>query len=192
MRNKLNVLFLTAMTILCVNYATACGIAKDTDTKNKSTKEAPVCNKWIHPDKTAYRILGRKLTDILINAKQVRVFPLTPKETITPDDYEVEPHFVRDSLLGTLTREQAVVLKYNLVSNGANYHNDSTYITMSPYYPIIEFECTKKKEVAHIIISPSTFTWAVKYDDRILFKYNYANGTFVKRFCNYFLQEKQQ
>ena len=183
-------LFLLIAQMLWVNCFAACG----SDTKSNATKtkaEQPVCNEWIHPDDVAYRALGRHLTDVLINAKTIKVYSLTPKEQLNPDDYAVEAHFVRDSFLGTLSKEQAIVLAYNLISNGANYQKDTSLIVMSPYYPIIEFEFTKKKEVAHIIVSLSNYTWAVKYDDKIQFKYNYASGTFIKGFCDYFLNQTQ-
>ncbi len=181
-------LILLIAQLLWVNCLAACGpVSKDNTAKPKVEK--PVCNEWIHPDNVAYKALGRHLTDILINAKSVKVYSLVPKEQLNPDDYEVDAHFVRDSLLGTLTKEQALVLDYNLISNGANYTKDSSLIVMSPYYPMIEFEFTKKKEVVHVIVSFSDYTWAVKYDDKIQFKYNYASGTFIKRFCDYFLNK---
>lgn len=171
---------------------TACSSTPaNSNKKSKQTSEKPVCNDWIHPDEVAYKNLGRHLTDILINAKTIKVYSLCPKEKLTPDDYEVDAHFVRDSLLGTLTKEQAVVLAYNLISNGANYHKDSSLIVMSPYYPILEFEYAKKKDVAHVIISLSDFTWTLKYDDKEQFHYNYASGTFIQRFCNYFLKKRK-
>lgn len=174
--------------LLWVNCFAACSPGQKGNAA-KSKAEQPVCNEWIHPDDVAYKALGRHLTDILINAKTIKVYSLVPKEQLNPDDYEVDAHFVRDSLLGTLTKEQAIVLDYNLISNGANYTKDTSLIVMSPYYPVIEFEFTKKKEVAHIIVSLSDYTWAVKYDDKIQFKYNYASGTFIKRFCDYFLNK---
>lgn len=158
----------------------------------KATAEKAVCDDWIHPDSVAYEILGRRLTDVLINAKSVKVYSLTPKETVNSDDYEVEPHFVREKSLGLLTKTQATVLRYMLISNGANYHRDSTLIVMSPYYPVIEFEFVKKKEVAHVILSLSNYTWTVKFDDKVQFKYNYASGTFIRRFCDYFLNGKNK
>ena len=181
--------FLLIAQMLWINCLASCSPGpKGTVTKSKA--EQPVCNDWIHPDDVAYRALGRHLTDVLINAKTIKVYSLAPKEQLNPDDYEVDAHFVRDSLLGTLSKDQAIVLAYNLISNGANYHKDTSLIVMSPYCPVIEFEFTKKKEVAHIIISLSDYSWAVKFDDKIQFKYNYASGTFVKRFCDYFLNKK--
>lgn len=183
-------LVLLIVQMLWVNCLSACSSSPGNNTP-RTKSEQPVCNDWIHPDQVAYRALGRSLTDVLINAKTIKVYSLVPKEQLNPDDYEVDAHFVRDSLLGTLTKEQATVLAYNLISNGANYHKDSTLIVMSPYYPVIEFEFTKKKSVAHVIVSLSNYTWAVKYDDKIQFKYNYASGAFVKRFCDYFLNENK-
>ena len=147
-------LLLLVVQMLWVNCLAACSSAPEPNTQ-RTKAEIPVCNDWIHPDQVAYQALGKRLTDILINAKTIKVYSLTPKEQLTPDDYEVDAHFVRESFLGTLTKEQATVLAYNLISNGANYHKDSTLIVMSPYYPIIEFEFSKKKDVAHVIISLS-------------------------------------
>lgn len=186
---KRRLLFILLAGVLWMNCLAAC---RPTDKKDRKGKaEIAVCNDWIHPDKVAYQELGRKLTDILINAKTVNVYSLALKEKVNADDYVVDSHFVRDSLLCKLTKDQATVLAYNLISNGANYHNDSTLIVMSPYYPIIEFEYIKKKEKAHLIISLSDYSWAIKYDDKILFRYNYASGTFIKRFCEYFLNDKK-
>lgn len=180
-------MFILIVSMLWMNCFAACGPANNKGNKSN----VAVCNDWIHPDKVAYKELGRKLTDILINAKTINVYSLVPKEKINSDDFEVDAHFVRDSLLCKLTKEQATVLAYNLISNGANYHKDSTLIVMSPYCPIIEFEYVKKKEKAHLIISLSDYSWAVKYDDKILFRYNYASGTFIKRFCEYFINNKE-
>lgn len=186
---KSRYIFILIVNMLWMNGFAACSPASKKDTKAK--ENVAVCNDWIHPDKVAYKELGRKLTDILINAKTINVYSLVPKEKINSDDFEVDAHFVRDSLLCKLTKEQATVLAYNLISNGANYHNDSTLIVLSPYYPIIEFEYVKKKEIAHVIISLSNYSWSIKYDDKVLFRYNYAGGTFIKRFCEYFLNEKK-
>lgn len=174
--------------VLCMNSFSACSTSTSIE-KDIMEDQPPVCNSFIHPDSVAYQNLGRRLTDVLINAKSVKVYALIPKEQLNPDDYEVDAHFIRDSQLGTLTNEQATVLKYNLISNGANYHKDTTLIVMSPYYPVLEFEFAKKREVVHLIVSLSDFSWVVKYDDKRLFKYNYANGTFIRRFCEYFLNE---
>lgn len=177
--------------IFLVGCIMSCNAATKKGNVSMQNPEQPVCNEWIHPDSVAYQSLGRRLTDIFVNAKTVKVYSLMPKETTTPDDYVVETPFVREKLIGKLTKDQQTVLCYNLISNGANYHNDSTLIVMSPYYPVIEFEFTKKKEVAHVIISLSDYSWSVKYDDKIQFHYNYASGTFIKRFCNFFLKDNE-
>lgn len=181
--------FILIASMLWMNCFAACN--SSAKKVNKAKVGTVVCNDWIHPDKVAYQELGQKLTDILINAKTINVYTLVPKEKINSDDYEVDANFVRDSLLCKLTKEQATVLAYNLISNGANYHKDSSLIVMSPYYPILEFEYVKKKETAHVIISPSNYSWSIKYDDKILFRYNYASGAFIKRFCEYFINKKK-
>lgn len=179
------ILLALSVLMLCGNCLAAC--SPKTGENNVVVEKKSVCDEWIHPDSVAYNILGRRLTDILMNSKSVKIYSLAFKEVINPDDYEIEPHFVREKFLGFLTKDQKNILRYMLISNGANYHMDTTMIVMSPYYPIIEFEFKKKKETAHVIISLSSYTWAVKYDDKIQFKYNYASGTFIKRFCDYFL-----
>lgn len=169
-----------------VNCFGTCTTVSEEDEK---VKDIPVCAEWLHPDSIAYSKLGRRLSDVLMNAKSVKVYSLVPKENINSDDVEIDSHFVRDSLLGVLTKEQAVILKYALLSCGANYFNDSTLIPMTPYCPVIEFEFTKKKETAHVFISLSDFKWGVKYDGKLQFKYNYADGVYLHRLCNYFLQK---
>lgn len=178
--------------VFMASFLCLCGMAACDFFSERKAKEIPVCNDWIHPDSIAYRILGKRLTDVLINAKTVNVYSLNYKDTVNSDDVEIEPHFVRESLLGTLTRDQATVLKYTLIANGANYHRDSTFIVMSPYCPVIEFEFARKKEIAHVIVSLSNYTWTVKYDGKLQFNYNYASGTFVKRFCDYFFKKEKQ
>lgn len=185
---KKNITLVVATMLLWTVYGVvACG----SSSKGKEKDEKPVCDEWIHPDSTAYENLGRRLTDVLINAKTINAYSLVAKEKVNPDDYEVLPSFVREASLGKLTKDQATVLKYMLVSNGANYYNDSSFIVMSPFYPVIEFEFAKQKETAHIVVSFSDYTWAVKYDDKIQFKYNYASGIFLKRFCGYFLNQNK-
>lgn len=182
---KSNLSKLVFAALLCFITTSACAQPK------ANQKISPVCNDWIHPDSVAYQTLGRTLTDVLINANKVNVYSLFPKENLTPDDFEVDNHFIRKSFLGTLTKDQATVLKYMLISNGANYHKDTSLIIMSPYTPVVEFEFIKKKQSAHVIISLIDYSWKIKYDDKEIFRYNFANGTFIGRFCKYFLNKQQ-
>jgi len=188
---KLKSIMIVMAALVYANCCLAACAPKGKKTETRQSVEKPVCSEWIHPDSIAYSNLGKRLTDVLINASKVRVYSLRPKEKVTADDVEIEPHFVRDTQLATLTKEQAVVLKYSLISCGANYHNDTTSIPLAPYYPIIEFEFTKKKEVAHVFVSLSDFKWGINYDGKTQFKYNYGDGTFVHRFCDYFLSKKK-
>lgn len=189
---KIKSLIFVMYALVYSNCCLAACAPKEKKTETKQNVEKPVCEEWLHPDSVAYSNLGRRLADVLFNAKKVRVFALCPKEKVTADDVEIEPHFVRDTLLATLTKEQAVALKYSLISYGANYFKDTTNIPLVPYCPIIEFEFTKKKEAAHVFVSMSDFKWGVKYDSKTQFKYNYADGTFVHRFCKYFLSKKKK
>ena len=142
---------------------------------------------WMAPDSIALGHLGNRLSNLLLNASKVLVYRLTPREQVNSDDVEIVPHFVRDTLLGTLNKEQMAILKYSLISCGANYFNDSTLIPLAPYYPIIEFEFERKKQVAHVFVSLSDFKWGVNFDGKQQFLFNYADCITLHRICNYFL-----
>lgn len=171
--------------MVCANSSFATITPKEK--KQKNAVEKPLYPEWLKPDSVAYSNLGRHLSNILINATKVRAYSLLPKEKITLDDVEIESHFVRDTLLYELNKDQMIVLKYSLISCGANYHTDSAFIPLLPYCPVIEFEFINKKEVAHVFISLSDFKWGLRYDGKTQFKFNYGDGIFVHRFCDYFL-----
>lgn len=180
--------------VIAIMAWTNCIVACASNAKSEPDgvkEEKAICESWIHPDSVAYDKLGRRLATVLMKAQKVKVYELVPKENINSDDVEIEPHFVRGDLLETLTKEQMVVLKYSLISHGVNYHNDTTFIPLAPYCPVIEFEFTYKKEVAHVFVSMNDFEWGIRYDDKLQFKYNYGDGTFLHRFCNYFLKKRK-
>jgi len=189
---KLKSIMIVMAALVYANCCLAACAPKGKKTETRQSVEKPVCSEWIHPDSIAYSNLGKRLTDVLINANKVRVYSLRPKEKVTADDVEIEPHFVRDTQLATLTKEQAVVLKYSLISCGANYSKDTLLVPMSPYCPEIEFEFTKKKEVAHVFISLVDGKWGVRYDGKTQFKYNYRDGVLLHRFCRFFLKNKKK
>lgn len=183
----------TVIIVMALVYANCCLAACSAKGDGaRQSAEKPICAEWIHPDSVAFSNLGKRLADVLINANKVRVYALRPKEKVTADDVEIEPHFVRDTLLAALTKEQAVVLKYSLISCGANYFNDTTLVPMSPYCPEIEFEFTKKKEVAHVFVSLVDGQWGIRYDGKRQFKFNYRDGILLHRFCRFFLEKKNK
>lgn len=58
-----------------------------------------------------------------------------------------------------------------------------------PYYSNFEFEYKEAVDKDAIVIS--NYSWSIKYDDKILFRYNYVNGAFIKRFCEYFINKEK-
>jgi hypothetical protein len=95
---------------------------------------------------------------------------------------QVEPHWVRDSMLGSLSPQLYGVIQYALISDIENYKDDSIRVK-SPYVPVIEFEFRQKKNIVHIIISMSDFTWTIMYDDKRQIHYNYQNKVLINRLC---------
>ena len=149
-------------------------------------KEKPICDEWLLPDSAAYNKLGKRLATILFAPQKVKCYQLIGKEKVEESDIEIEQNFVRDTLLATLKSEEIAVLQYALLKPAKSYEKDSIMV-MSPYMPILEFEFTKKKEKAHVVVSLSDMTWTVFYDDKKQFNYNYANKELFAQFCNFYL-----
>lgn len=189
MNNKL--LLSIVLTIIGVNSFALC--SPGNSERVQKVSHPLVVSEWLYPDSIALSHLGNRLADVLLNANKVRVFKLIPKENVTSDDYEIEPHFVRESLIGQLSKDQMRILQFSLISCGANYLNDTADIRpLAAYCPIIEFEFTRKKDVAHVFVSLSDFQWGVNYDGKRQFKFNYENGIVLHRMCNYFLNKHQE
>ncbi|MBR1766196.1 MAG: hypothetical protein IJ745_04035 [Bacteroidales bacterium] len=146
--------------------------------------------KTIQPDSAVYAMLGRTMTDVLFHPTSVKCYTLIGKERADSTDYQVEPHWVRDSLLGSLTTELAGVLQFALIANPANYHFDSIRVK-APYMPLLVFEFQKKKNVVHVLLSPLDYTWTIMYDDKRQIHFNYHDRELIERFCALFLQTEK-
>lgn len=133
------------------------------------------------PDSTVYSSLGRSLSDVLFNPTKVSLYKLKGKETVAKTDYEVEPHYVRDALIGRVRREVWTIFQFNVLANTVNYQNDSIPVR-SPYVPEYELEFVRGKKVAHVVLSPSDFTWSVIFDDKKQFNWNYSDKESMNRF----------
>ncbi len=171
--------FIPLSLVLCLCF----GACADCPAK---TEGKAVCAGWLMPDSAACSVLGDRLTGILFAPQKVKCYHLIGKETIDKDDVEIERNFVRDSLLTTLSKEEIAVLQYALIKPAKSYQTDSILVE-SPYGPELEFEFTKKKETAHVVVSLSDMTWAVVYDGKHQFRYNYTDKEFIARFCEYYL-----
>lgn len=170
--------------LICI---VACQAADKPKKKENHSKETPVCAEWKMPEDSIYRQLGRKLTSILMNPSEVKVYSVAWLDTVTP--YQLEPHFAQDSLLCKLSKEETAILQYNLISNPPSYEDNKLKV-MSPYVPVLDFEFKKKKEVAHVVISLSDFSWSVLYDDKKQFTHN-INSESIERFCKYYISKNK-
>ena len=144
----MKVKFLSMLSILCfVSSFVSCNAAN-----KKTTKYS------IQPDSTVYYTLGKTMSDILFSPTKVTCYTIQGKSTVSETDFELEPHYVRDSLIAKLDDEQISILQFNLLTDDANYHQDSLRVR-SPYVPCVEFCFEKKKQQpVHIIVSLSDFS----------------------------------
>ena len=143
--------------------------------------------KGIQPDSTVCAMLGHTVSDVLFNPNKVTCYSLKGKGEIETGDFQVEPHWVRDNLVGRLSPQMVGVLQFALVANGENYKNDTLRIK-APYFPLLEFEFQKKKDIVHVLISTSDHTWTIVYDGERQIHYNYHDCELIERFCNLFVK----
>ena len=151
------------------------------------------CGEWgkkspknlIQPDSVVYSMLGKTMSEVLFDPTSVTCYTLKGKTVVDPSDYQVEPHWVRDSLVGNLSPEMYGVLQFVLIVNSENYKDDTLRIK-APYVPILEFEFKQKKNVVHVLVSTSDQTWTIMYDDKQQIHFNYHDYELIDRFCEMF------
>ena len=143
--------------------------------------------KSVQPDSMVYTILGSTVSDVLFKPNRVTCYAIKGKGEIEPRDFQVESHWVRDSFIGKLSPQTVGVLQFVLLANIENYKNDTLRIK-APYFPILEFEFQKKKDVVHVLISTSDHTWTIMYNDERIIHYNYHDCELIERFCNLFVK----
>ena len=143
--------------------------------------------KSLQPDSTVYAILGQTLSDVLFKPNRVTCYTLKGKSEVELGDFQVEPHWVRDSLVGRLSPQMIGVLQFSLVANSENYKNDSIRIK-APYFPLLEFEFQKKHRIVHVLISTIDHTWSIVYDGERQIHFNYHDCELIERFCNLFVK----
>lgn len=140
----------------------------------------------IQPDSAVYCNLGKTVSDVLFSPKKVTCYTIKGKATVEKGDCELEPHYVRDSLVAKLNDEEIGILQFTLLADEENYGQDSVKVR-SPYVPCIELCFEKKKQVAHVIVSLSNFSWTIMYDDKKLGNWNYSNKRLMERYCKMLL-----
>ena len=171
-RNYLFFVLFSALTISCF-------AAKE----QKMKKESKPAVYAIQPDSNTYTILGKTMTDILFSPSKVTCYAVKGKAQVDKTDFELEPHYVRDSLIAKLTPSQVALFQFLVLSDKSNYSQDSIKVR-SPYVPHIELCFEKKKQQVHVLISQSDFSWTICYDDKKQGNWNYAEKRLVGRFCN--------
>lgn len=142
----------------------------------------------IQPDSAVYATLGKTMSDILFSPSKVFCYTILGKSNVDDRDFEIEPHYVRDSLVAKLNSDQISIFQFELLADEQNYLQDSIKVR-SPYHPCIEFCFEKKKQQVHILISLSNFSWTLFYDDKRQGNWNYADKRFMERYCRMLLGE---
>lgn len=170
-----NYLFFVLFSVLTIS----CFAAKE----QKMKKESKPAVYAIQPDSNTYTILGKTMTDILFSPSKVTCYAVKGKAQVDKTDFELEPHYVRDSLIAKLTPSQVALFQFLVLSDKSNYSQDSIKVR-SPYVPHLELCFEKKKQQIHVLISQSDFSWTICYDDKKQGNWNYAEKRLVRRFCN--------
>ena len=166
-----NYLFFVLFSVLTIS----CFAAKE----QKMKKESKPAVYAIQPDSNTYTILGKTMTDILFSPSKVTCYAVKGKAQVDKTDFELEPHYVRDSLIAKLTPSQVALFQFLVLSDKSNYSQDSIKVR-SPYVPHLELCFEKKKQQVHVLISQSDFS----YDNKKQGNWNYAEKRLVRRFCN--------
>lgn len=170
-----NYLFFVLFSVLTIS----CFAAKE----QKMKKESKPAVYAIQPDSNTYTILGKTMTDILFSPSKVTCYAVKGKAQVDKTDFELESHYVRDSLIAKLTPSQVALFQFLVLSDKSNYSQDSIKVR-SPYVPHLELCFEKKKQQVHVLISQSDFSWTICYDDKKQGNWNYAEKRLVRRFCN--------
>lgn len=127
----------------------SCFAAKE----QKMKKESKPAVYAIQPDSNTYTILGKTMTDILFSPSKVTCYAVKGKAQVDKTDFELEPHYVRDSLIAKLTPSQVALFQFLVLSDKSNYSQDSIKVR-SPYVPHLEL-CFEKKNNKYMFSSHS-------------------------------------
>ena len=151
-------------------------------------RKSPISS--IQPDSAVYAMLGKTMSEVLFNPSSVTCYTLKGKAEVDQKEFQVEPHWVRDSLVGKVSPELYGILQFALIANSENYRDDTLRIK-APYIPVLEFEFKQKKTEVHVLISTSDQTWTIMYDDKRQIHFNYHDYELIDRFCEMFLKTEK-
>lgn len=176
-----NFLILFSCLILCTLSCSAVAFSNKTKITGDSIKV----------DSLAQTQLGISVTETLMNPGKVSCYILKGKSETDENDFVVEPHYVRDSLVGTLTPEMYSILQFALIADQNNYKTDSVLVK-SPYVPQLEFEFARKRITVHVVVSLSDYSWSIIFDGKKQFNWNYANKELIHRYCTMLINNKKE
>ena len=144
---------------------------------------------WLTPDSTICSHLDGDLKKVLFMPDSVKCYVLVQKDSISEKGLSPVENYVRDSLMAEFGVRETTVLQYVLLSNPQSYSTDSVKIE-APYLPILEFVFSRENSSsASVILSVSDRSWAIMYDNKQQFRYNYADWRTVERFCSFYINE---
>ena len=176
-----NYLFLFSCLMLCTLSCSAVTF----------NNKAKIGRDSIKVDSLAQAQLGISVTETLMNPGKVSCYTLKGKSQTDENDFVVEPHYVRDSLVGTLTPEMYSILQFMLIADQSNYKRDSVLVK-SPYTPQLEFEFSRKRIVVHVVVSLSDYSWSIIFDGKKQFNWNYAEKELIHRYCTMLINNKKE
>lgn len=162
------------------------GISACTEYKHVSYNKE---SSWPLADSLITFQLGNTLANLLFTADSITCYHLIHHDSINQLDFQPEIGYVRDSLIARLLPDQKAILRYVLLSNPANYQED-TMMVQSPYLPIIEFHYkNSESHEASVIISTVNMTWTVLFDGKQQLRHSYVNDSSTQRFFEYFVEQ---
>ena len=189
---KKNLFILLA--VVCVPaFAITCNAGAKKTTRpampaKKTVVQKNVGQEVMHPVKAVVSQLGNMATEAIFNPTKVTLYQLAGRDTVKKDEVEVEPHFVRERVVGTLSKDYIKLVQYLLVNDTANYAVDTVKVR-SPYMPQIEMEFANKKGSVSVLVSTSDFTWTLISDGKKQFNYNYAEKSAINRLFSNLLKQ---
>lgn len=142
------------------------------------------------PDSTMIANLGTSVADLLFNPTTVTCYTIKGKVKTEENDFVLEPHFVKDSIVGVLSDNMVAILNFSLIADGENYHNDSILVK-SPYMPQLGFEYANKTITANVLISFSDLSWTLIFDGKKQFNYNYFDTRALEKIYNALIKKEE-
>lgn len=176
---------LILMAIVGIAFTAVTCFAGDKDkTKKKMTPTTAIQKNMgqnsFQPCDSVIAQLGKTATEVIFNPSKVEVYRVEGRDTIGKDEVEVDKNYVRQNLIGTLSKDYTRLVQYLLIADPANYGIDSVRVR-SPYSPEVELKFIRKNVSVSVLVSRSNYTWTLLSDGKRQFNYNYAEKSAIDR-----------